>query len=180
MKSIELYADDLKSYNTSDYRCNPENTKHSLELICKWAETGQLKLSILKCGSLLLKGNINYLDSQELFVGNDSLSALETVKNLGIIVDCTLSFTPHIESVVGRAKQRIYLIFKSFKTRDVNLLIFAYKVYVLPILDYCSPVWSPSKLTDIDNLENVQRYFTKRLDGIYGLFHTLKDFQYAT
>ena len=47
--------------------------------------------------------------------------------------------------------------------------MFAYKLYVLPILDYCSPVWSPSKLSDTDHLENVQRYFTKRLDGLWSI-----------
>jgi hypothetical protein len=37
----------------------------------------------------------------------------------------------------------------------------------LPILDFCSSVWSPHKLTDIDRLEDVQRYFTKRLSGLW-------------
>jgi hypothetical protein len=43
----------------------------------------------------------------------------------------------------------------------------AYRTYILPILDYCSPIWSPYKLADIDLLESVQRYFTKRLAGLY-------------
>ena len=47
-------------------------------------------------------------------------------------------------------------------------MIFAYKTYILPLLDYCSPVWSPNKLSDIDSIESVQRSFTKRLDGMEG------------
>ena len=68
---------------------------------------------------------------------------------------------------MGKAKQRIFLLFKCFCSRDISLLIRAYKSYILPILDYCSPVWSPSKLYDIDLLESVQRYFTKRLFGLW-------------
>ena len=38
----------------------------------------------------------------------------------------------------------------------------AYKVYVLPILDYCSSVYTPHKISDINNLERIQRKFTKK------------------
>ena len=47
------------------------------------------------------------------------------------------------------------------------MLMTAYTTYILPILHYCSSVWSPQKLSDIDNLENVQRYFTKRLHKLW-------------
>ena len=39
----------------------------------------------------------------------------------------------------------------------------AYKTYVLPSIEYCSPVWSPSNVTDIVRIESVQRSFTKTL-----------------
>ena len=165
----KLYADDLKSYNCNDYRLNPDCTQQALNHISIWSDSWQLKLSNSKCGSLLLKGNINYVDNQPLLLGDDTLAKFVTVTDLGVIIDSNLSFSPHIDNVISRAKQRIYLIFKSFKSRDVWLFIFAYKTYVLPILDYCSSVWSPSKLSDIDNIENVQRYYTKRLHGLWAV-----------
>ena len=47
------------------------------------------------------------------------------------------------------------------------MFVFAFKTYVLPILDYCSSIWYPHKLHDIDRLESVQRYYTKRLTGLW-------------
>ena len=38
--------------------------------------------------------------------------------------------------------------------------------YILPLFDYCSAIWSPYKLCDIDLLEDGQRNFTKRLQGM--------------
>ena len=38
--------------------------------------------------------------------------------------------------------------------------------YILPLFDYCSAIWSPHKLCDIDLLEDVQRNFTKRLQDM--------------
>ncbi len=42
-------------------------------------------------------------------------------------------------------------------------------MYILPILDYCSPVWSPHCEKDIKRIESVQRLFTKRLSGYENL-----------
>ena len=37
------------------------------------------------------------------------------------------------------------------------------RIYVRPLVEYASTVWSPSYMTLIDQLESVQRSFTKRL-----------------
>ncbi len=42
-------------------------------------------------------------------------------------------------------------------------------MYVRPLLEYCSPVWAPVYVTDIDIIERVQRRFTKRLNGLWHL-----------
>ena len=44
-----------------------------------------------------------------------------------------------------------------------------FKTLVRPILEYCCLVWCPSKSTDIKAIENVQRCFTRRLDGMKGM-----------
>ena len=66
-------------------------------------------------------------------------------------------------SITGRAYQRIGLIFRGFVSRNPELLTRAFVTYVRPILEYSTCVWSPYTLKDIRKLENVQRYFTRRL-----------------
>ena len=95
------------------------------------------------------------------------LPALDSVRDLGVIVDPCLNFSEHIDMAVSKANQRVYLLLKSFRSRNISLMVFAFKVYVLPLLDYCSPIWSPNKLHDIDRVENVQRSFTKKLLGLH-------------
>ncbi len=165
----KLFADDLKSYNLDDYRLNPHSTQTSLDSLNEWTSRWQLKLAIPKCGSLTLKGCSSFLDTENLYIANNLLPAFVSVNDLGVLIDCDLTFTAHISGVISKAKQRIYLLFKSFQTRNISLMVFAYITYVLPILEYCSTIWSPSKLGDIDRLEDVQRYFTKRLDGLWYL-----------
>ena len=166
--NAKLFADDAKFYNLVDYRMNPLSTERALNALLSWSDTWQMKLAVSKCGSLLLKGNLAaYEDENELFVNNEPLAIFSAVKDLGVLVDSKLNFSSHIDSIISKAKQRIYLIFKSFITRDIKVMTFAYKTYILPILEYCSSVWNPAKLEDIDKLESVQRYFTKRLHGLW-------------
>ena len=61
------------------------------------------------------------------------------------------------------------LILKCFISRDINSLIRAFITYVHPCLEYCSVVWNPVLKKDIENLEKVQRKFTKRLPGLQQL-----------
>ena len=162
----KLFADDLKSYNLFDYRNNPDNIQASLDSLISWSKTWQLQLAVAKCSSLLLKGKSSFIDEQELFINDDPLAVLDVVKDLGVLVDSKLNFSAQIDSIVAKAKQRIYLIFKSFESRDIILFVFAFKTYILPIVEYCSSIWFPSKLEDIDRIEQVQRSFTKRLFGL--------------
>ena len=51
-------------------------------------------------------------------------------------------------------------------SRDVALLVRAFIVYVRPLVEYNSVVWSPQNVYDIEPIEQVQRRFTKRLPGL--------------
>ena len=104
--------------------------------------------------------------------GND-VPALDLVKDLGVMIASDLSFSTHINSVVKTAFQRVNLIFRAFTTRDVSCLLRAYIAYVRPILEYNTPVWSPHKIGEIEKIEKVQRYFTRRLPNLSNLSYQL-------
>ena len=46
----------------------------------------------------------------------------------------------------------------------------AYYAYVRPLLEYCSPVCNPYHVQDINNLEKVQKYFTRRLFSLCNFY----------
>ena len=56
-----------------------------------------------------------------------------------------------------------------FSSGDIHLLVRAYIVYVRPIVEYNSVIWSPVAKHDIELVEKVQRRFTKRLRGLRSL-----------
>jgi len=85
-------------------------------------------------------------------------------------VDSHLRFSEHITKIVRKAHQRANLIHRCFTCKDCTaMLVKAFKVYVRPILEYNSPVWSPSFVKDIFLIESAQRKFTKKIPGMSGL-----------
>jgi len=91
------------------------------------------------------------------------LEKVDSLRDLGVIVNCNLKFTSHINKIVCRAHARSNLIHKCFISRDTDTLVFAFTTYVRPLLEYASCVWSPQSIGLIKKVESVQRRFTKRL-----------------
>jgi len=94
-------------------------------------------------------------------VNNVPLFQVDKVRDHGIIVD-SLKFDKHISLIVHKAMNRSRLILKCFHSHDRVLFTKAFCTYVRPILEYCSPVWSPYFKYLITKIEHVQRYFTNK------------------
>jgi len=106
------------------------------------------------------------LDGPDVLIDGNVICIAHCVRDLGVLVDPQLKFMAHINSVVSRAHTRSNLILKCFVSRDRTTLVKAFTTYVRPLVEYSSPVWSPSTLTAIDKIETVQRRFTKRIPGL--------------
>jgi hypothetical protein len=107
-------------------------------------------------------------------IDGSEIQNLAGVKDLGVFVDSKLTFSTYISQLVAKAKQRSALLFRTFKIKNPQSLLQGYKAYILPILDYCSPVWSPCTLGDIKLLESVQRCFTRRIPGLQHLSYATR------
>ena len=158
----KLFADDVKSYIAITGETCITNFSVLLEAIHTWSERWQLPLSIPKCGWMLIS---NRIDTRSLSfnIAGHALTQLNEVKDLRILFNSQLCFSSHISCIVSKANQRAYVLSKSFTSSSCDALIMAFKTYVIPLLDYCSPVWSPSQITDIIKVESVQRAFTRYL-----------------
>jgi len=81
------------------------------------------------------------------------------------IQSVNLSFTPHISSIVSKARSRCAVFLKSFLSRDTKTMLNFFTTYVRPILEFSSSVCSLISSSDINKLENVQKYFTNKIQS---------------
>jgi len=89
-------------------------------------------------------------------VSGVQLPTVENIGDLGVLVDSRLSFRDHINSIVSRGHSRSAQIWRCFMCKDVDNLIKAFTTYVRPMLEYCSPVWSPASSNLVNYVESVQ------------------------
>ena len=92
-----------------------------------------------------------------------SLERVENEKDVGVTINSKLKFDEHIQNQVNKANKMMGLVRRSFKFLDIRSFRLLFKSIVIPHLQYASSVWSPSKIKDIDSIENVQRRATKML-----------------
>jgi len=174
--SSKLYADDLKSYICQDKHKDSNEINIAMSSLDDWASRWQLPVSYSKCNYMLISNRyiLNDAAKTELKLGNSVLKQVFDNNDLGVQFNSQLSFSNHISTVIVKAKQRLFLLNRSFITKNPTVLLIAYKTYILPILDYCSQVWSPYTITDITRLESVQRLFTKKLKGFENLCYAAR------
>ena len=80
---------------------------------------------------------------------------------LEITVTSNLSPSVHINDIVSRAHKRALAIHRCFASRDVSVLLRAYKVYVRSLVEHNSVIWSPNTLCDIDAVECAAAVYQK-------------------
>jgi hypothetical protein len=166
----KLYADDLKCYNEISDISNPKPFLDTLSHINEWSILWQLPVAAKKCQIMFISNKNSSRNEPRLFnIGTALLGETDKIEDLGLLFTSSLNFHQHIQSMCSKARSQIFLLRKRFLCKDTKYLILAYKTYILPILNYCSPVWSPSAAGDILLIERVQKFFTKNLFGCEGL-----------
>jgi hypothetical protein len=163
--SIKLFADDIKIYLEIIDRSDFEEFQQCINNVALWSNAWQLSLSINKCHFMRVSLSKSIVP-HSYSLNNNLLSTVDCCRDLGVEVDSHLSFNRHINSIVAKAHLRASQILRCFLSRDPYVLTKAFKVYVRPILEYCSPVWSPYGIVNINKIESVQRQFTKKLKGM--------------
>ena len=125
----------------------------------------QLSVSVDRCCVLDI-GRLPVSAPTDFYIDGHKLSLVSFCRYLGVTVSHDIKPTTHIRQILTKAHQRANTILRSFVLRDTDLLLRAFTVYVLPLLENNSIAWSPQGKQHIECIERVQRRYTKRLPGL--------------
>ena len=103
------------------------------------------------------------------YINSVAITSMDSVKDLGIRRSKDDTYTEHCNDVISRAASKCGMLRRMFPSSHYNLLWLAFVSYILPVLSYCSPIWSPFLKRDINALESIQRQFTKKINGLSSL-----------
>ena len=172
--TVRFFADDTRISHRIEYSTDREKLQQDLSNIVFWSKENNMMLHEQKFELMVHKANPNSIGLQlpfspELYYYDISnsfqLEATDSLRDLGVRITSDLSWSTQIKSLVSRGRSASSWVLSVFKTRDPNTMLTLYKSYVRSNVEYCSPLWHPSKIEDIESIEGVQRFFTAKIDG---------------
>jgi len=161
-----MFVDDAKMYLRITDDVGVAQLQQAVDALINWANRPiwQLSISVNKC---CVRNVDRVISNVNVNINGAILLAVEHTRDLGVVVSSDLSPSLHVSEIAGKAHKCAALIHKTFVCRDANILLRAYLVYVRPLLEFNSVIWSSHTVKNItaSAVQSVQRRFTKRLPG---------------
>ena len=150
--------DDLNAVIRWSNANNMELNRNKFELICHQAKANN---------SLTLLRELPFFDLPFIYTANDiTIQPSAIVRDLGVLVDPQLNWEGHISKIALQARKMSAWVLNVFTTRDKQTMMLLFNSLVRSRLEYCCEVWDRHNVKAISKLEQVQRRFTSKIEGL--------------
>ena len=168
--SIASYADDSKLKKIIENKSDGEKLQADLNTVYKWTENNIMEFNLTKF-EILRIGKQENLKSEIKYKTPDGtpIKESEVVKDLGVLFNTEGNFDDQIKVKIAKCNKMCGYILRTFITREPEPMMTLFKSLVIPIMDYGSIIWNPSKRKDTQAIEKIQRNFTKRIKDLSDL-----------
>ena len=152
-----LFADDTcLALNNSSLNALEVNCKCELRGLHYWCNANELQINPEKSTIIIFPPKLNLPRSEVNFIYNiSSISLCDSAKYLGVTIDTTLNFKPHIIALEKRVSRSVGILSKlQFLFPSSTLLL--YYALVHPHLVYGLPIWGSTFETYLSKLQTLQ------------------------
>ena len=104
-----------------------------------------------------------------LYIDNSPIQQVPSYKYLGMTLDSSLSYKPHLATVIRNVSHKIYLLSRVKISNRIALLV--YKTMILPFCDYADVVYNNATANELEKLQRLQNRALKLCLG----FHKRED-----
>ena len=169
---LSSFADDTRIGQEVDCEQDAVSLQNDLESIYKWCESNNMCFNSDKFEHMEYLHNLNTDTSHKSpYTDNNGnqIKKCDNVKDLGVYMSANGTFKHHISITVSKAKQMCSWILRTFSTRARLPMLILYKSLVLPLVDYCSQLWNPCSVGDINIIETLQKTYINKIEGMHQL-----------
>ena len=161
------FADDTKLSHTISCEADANDLQTDLNHTYAWAKTVGMSFNGSKFAVVRYGTNMD-LQSQTCYSDPDGdiITRVPQMKDLGVIMSDSGLFDDHTKSLIQQCRFTIAQIKRLFTTREREPMMTLFRSLIVSRMDYCSVLYSPQSATLKFELEQIQRSFTKRIDGL--------------
>lgn len=163
--NYHMYADDLQLYSASTVDRLPDAVQvlnDDLTRLSSWSASYGIRVNPDKCQAILIGSSrqmckISVSNVAPLFYNNIIIPFSETVKDLGILLDSNLNWSPYINDISRKFYAPFYSIIRLKNFLPTHTKVTLVNSLLIPILDYadiCCLDLTEELLSKLDRLLN--------------------------
>ena len=162
--NLNSFVDDSKismSFSIKEVSDAKHKLETDLHLVAEWCCKNSILINPEKTKFLLvgMRQLLNSLsDDMSLIFLNKTIVPDTSISDLGIILDCNLTYNEHITQLSSECMAKLCQINRVKHCFDRKTLIYIICAVVMSKLYYCSTVWSNTSSSNIKKLQAVQNF----------------------
>jgi hypothetical protein len=157
------FADDLKIMGNLA-QVTSQDVQRNVTLVVQWSQDKGMPLSVAKSLVTHYGANNPRYNYKYVVRSSEVLPESDKFRDLGILRMANGS--DHVAMATTKGRRLAGLCSRKFLSRRPDIMLKVYKTYIRPTMLYASQVWFPHWRYEIDDLEGVQRRFTRRVVGL--------------
>ena len=166
--SVELHVDDTLSYFASKSVSEIQaQLTSNLTDVLSWLHANFLILNLGKTNIMLVSTHQRTAEANNLVIdiSNTRLERVHNFKHLGVLLDTTLSWKDHVEYIGNKISSRLGILRRARKVFPKPTCQMLYNTIVLPLFDYCLPVWDSCGVGSKAYLDKLNRQAACIIEG---------------
>ncbi len=158
---IHIYADDTAiSVNGRSVSEIEEKLNNKLRMASEWMVRNHLTLNCTKTNMMYFgtAHTLQIIDRSPPIVQSDDsiIQSVEEFKYLGVVLESKISFTNHVEYLIGKGIGHLKMLGRTCKFVDEETSLQLYKTLMSPIFDYADVVYDCLNVRDSHALQKLQ------------------------
>ena len=138
-----------------------------LERISSWCKLWGMQINPRKTkGMIISRSRTRVPLFSDLVLDGVVVEMVDVLKILGVSVDSRLTFEAQLRDVTVSAARKLGILRKAMSVfRDTSLVERCFWSFLLPVLEYCSPVWMSAAASHLRLLDRVVRVASRMSGG---------------
>lgn len=155
-----MYADDTNLFISGPDLSNLISSSNAeLVKFIKWTNANRLTVNVEKTNYMIFRKKRTKLPQSlpDMYLNGNAISRCSDIKFLGVKIDESLSWQPHINFIKSKIAKGIGIISKARKYLKSSTLLALYYSFIYPHITYCIEAWGSCYKTHIDPIIKLQK-----------------------
>ena len=152
-----MFADDTNIFLKHKDKQQAELVMNSkLIKVHNWFLANKVVLYVSKTHFMSFGSNLS-THNLEIFIDNNQIEQVKTVKFLGVFIDEDMKWKSHVNNILSNVSKSIGVMSKLRDLLQDHILLLLYNTLVLPHLNYCIVLWGCCNKTLLERLHKLQK-----------------------